>query len=79
MRRVIVDYDGEPEDGIQNLRDPDSGQYIELDAIVGHTIVGIRRGEDDQLIFEFDGEWDDNGQADSEAGDDDPEPLDFSD
>lgn len=55
MRRVIVDYDGTPE-GIQNLRDPDTGQYVELDAVIGHTIISITRGEDDQLIFEFDGD-----------------------
>lgn len=53
MRRIIVDFD----DDIQNLRDPETGQYVELEALIGMTIVDVTRGEDDQLIFEFDGDW----------------------
>lgn len=68
-RRLIVDYDGDS-DGIQNLRDERTGRYVELDALVDKTIFAVERGEDDQLIFVLDGDWDDEDEVD---GDVDPD------
>jgi hypothetical protein len=55
-RRIIVDYDGDPDDGgTQNLRDPETGQFVEMGSIVGATIIGVERGEKDQLVFVIEG------------------------
>ena len=60
-RRIIVDYDGDPDDGgIQNLRDSETGQFVELDSVVGASIIGVERGVDDQLVLVLEGEWDDD-------------------
>ncbi len=58
-RNIIVDFDGD-EDGIQNLRDAETGRYVEMGSIVGARIVGVQRGDNDQLVFTMEHEWDDD-------------------
>jgi len=50
-KKVIVDFD----EDIQNLRDPETGRYVELNSVVGAKVVGVERGEDDQLVLILEG------------------------
>lgn len=69
MRKVMVDFDDE----VQNLRDVRTGQYVELTSIVGSTIVGVKRAENDQLVLVLEGGEEDEEDYEEEG----VEPLDF--
>ena len=58
-RNIIVDFDGD-DDGIQNLRDAETGRYVEMSSVVDGRITGVKRGDNDQLVFTIENEWDDD-------------------